>query len=583
MDNIKKFCSQKIIPLVYDDTLSYYECICKLQKYINDLIDAYNNLSELDKQKLSKEEYIFDMIERRKLDSNGNFTGSWFGITEPVYSEPGIQGQVLKTMEDLENLRNELIATENINYIYVDKLVEQTENTDGKSPETAFNELNGAIKYLLDIGSKTEFKKWIIKIKGYGTEHTYKSCYIKDLPFFASNLIIQGDKDLLGNPITVFQSTDINDFIGIRIEPARGNSFMLENLAFKDYKNGFNGYGVLMKNQGYIYCLNCQTIGCDCGFAGVNNVTLTCQRCVAHMCDVGFKSLYNGTMTVGSGTGGSHYADGGNGCEVINCNKGTFISRNSVAHSDYVKYKNCTMGVNVDMNCRVATLANIFEECASGVICWSGSEWNRGTGNEIDTFIECTTPYDVFGVSRETRTHCMNTKNMFIFDNVCQSDIVIPLAIMNNQEIYRSSPSTGCLPLYYLDRNDVKLKITIRGSFTGNGEKTFSAKLLGLDTNNNTTRNDIDLNSITFRKAVTSDYHFTLSWDVLINQNNYGIFIQGNTLSYVGDGGAENRIAHKFIPTKPNTIDKKQLRLYCSTTDATDSIKIFNIEYCISN
>lgn len=31
---------QKVLPLVYDDSLSYYELLCKVVHYINDLIDS---------------------------------------------------------------------------------------------------------------------------------------------------------------------------------------------------------------------------------------------------------------------------------------------------------------------------------------------------------------------------------------------------------------------------------------------------------------------------------------------------------------------------------------------------------------
>lgn len=48
MNNIKKikpFC-QFVLPLVYDDSLSYYETVCKLTEKINEIIDLYNNISE---------------------------------------------------------------------------------------------------------------------------------------------------------------------------------------------------------------------------------------------------------------------------------------------------------------------------------------------------------------------------------------------------------------------------------------------------------------------------------------------------------------------------------------------------------
>lgn len=35
-----RFWCQKVLPLVYDESLSYYEVLCKVVKYINDLIDS---------------------------------------------------------------------------------------------------------------------------------------------------------------------------------------------------------------------------------------------------------------------------------------------------------------------------------------------------------------------------------------------------------------------------------------------------------------------------------------------------------------------------------------------------------------
>ena len=47
-----KFWCQKVLPLVYDDSLSYYEVLCKVVKYINDLIDSDKEIvDEIDKLK----------------------------------------------------------------------------------------------------------------------------------------------------------------------------------------------------------------------------------------------------------------------------------------------------------------------------------------------------------------------------------------------------------------------------------------------------------------------------------------------------------------------------------------------------
>lgn len=47
-----KFWCQKVLPLVYDDSLSYYEVLCKVVKYINDLIASDKEIvEEIDKLK----------------------------------------------------------------------------------------------------------------------------------------------------------------------------------------------------------------------------------------------------------------------------------------------------------------------------------------------------------------------------------------------------------------------------------------------------------------------------------------------------------------------------------------------------
>ena len=47
-----KFWCQKVIPLVYDDSLSYYEVLCKVVDYINGLIDSDKEIvGEIDKLK----------------------------------------------------------------------------------------------------------------------------------------------------------------------------------------------------------------------------------------------------------------------------------------------------------------------------------------------------------------------------------------------------------------------------------------------------------------------------------------------------------------------------------------------------
>ncbi|MBO7695346.1 MAG: hypothetical protein J6T10_22205 [Methanobrevibacter sp.] len=57
-----KFWCQKVLPLVYDDSLSYYEVLCKVVKYINGLIDSdkaiINNLDALKEELKQVEDFV---------------------------------------------------------------------------------------------------------------------------------------------------------------------------------------------------------------------------------------------------------------------------------------------------------------------------------------------------------------------------------------------------------------------------------------------------------------------------------------------------------------------------------------------
>ena len=64
MNDLKyfRFWCQKVLPLVYDDSLSYYEILCKVVNYINNLIndnkEIVNNINELKKELSIIEEWV---------------------------------------------------------------------------------------------------------------------------------------------------------------------------------------------------------------------------------------------------------------------------------------------------------------------------------------------------------------------------------------------------------------------------------------------------------------------------------------------------------------------------------------------
>ena len=90
-----KFWCQKVLPLVYDDSLSYYEVLCKVVKYINELIESDKEIvGEIDKLKT-------DMTTVQTWIDNFNYepllntvkemvqkyltAGVYFGLTDDGY------------------------------------------------------------------------------------------------------------------------------------------------------------------------------------------------------------------------------------------------------------------------------------------------------------------------------------------------------------------------------------------------------------------------------------------------------------------------------------------------------------------
>lgn len=81
------------------EELSALELIGKMIDKTNELVEATNDDRNSIKGKLSKEEYYHDINNIRKIDDDGDFTGSWFGITRPEYADE-TQGAVLKNHTD---------------------------------------------------------------------------------------------------------------------------------------------------------------------------------------------------------------------------------------------------------------------------------------------------------------------------------------------------------------------------------------------------------------------------------------------------------------------------------------------------
>lgn len=86
-----KFWCQKILPLVYDDSLSYYEVLCKVVDYINKLIDDENSaitqIEELKKELEIIQKWIdeFDTSFAEKIIQKYLATMIFVEITDSGY------------------------------------------------------------------------------------------------------------------------------------------------------------------------------------------------------------------------------------------------------------------------------------------------------------------------------------------------------------------------------------------------------------------------------------------------------------------------------------------------------------------
>lgn len=75
VDRVRFFC-HAILPLVYDDSLSYYEAICRFTKKLNEVIDETNSIPEYINQLVSEERLkdivsnIFDDLKAQIAKAN---------------------------------------------------------------------------------------------------------------------------------------------------------------------------------------------------------------------------------------------------------------------------------------------------------------------------------------------------------------------------------------------------------------------------------------------------------------------------------------------------------------------------------
>lgn len=90
LENFKFWC-MKVLPLVYDDSLSYYEVLCKVVKYLNDIIEndkvLAEGLGELKAELDEVQTWInnFDTSYAEQIIKDSIATMIFVGITDAGY------------------------------------------------------------------------------------------------------------------------------------------------------------------------------------------------------------------------------------------------------------------------------------------------------------------------------------------------------------------------------------------------------------------------------------------------------------------------------------------------------------------
>ena len=106
-----KFWCQKVLPLVYDDSLSYYEVLCKIVEYINNLIAEdkliEENISELQNELTEVQKWIdnFDTDYAKKIIEDTVATMIFVEINDEgyiVYNIPSAWEDIVFNTTDLD-------------------------------------------------------------------------------------------------------------------------------------------------------------------------------------------------------------------------------------------------------------------------------------------------------------------------------------------------------------------------------------------------------------------------------------------------------------------------------------------------
>lgn len=189
MAEIKKmrFWCQKVLPLVYDDSLSYYEVLCKFLEKLNEVIELYNNITDdfesLVDEKIAEFKIYVDEQNKIQDDNLNAYKDEMSKNFDDVYDK--ISLEVNRLYAYINNLDNTLRiwVTGEINALkkYIDdailgKIMIYDPTTGYKNPlDVVINHVYDALRYYGITCYQFDTAKW--------TAQRYDDTHITALKF----------------------------------------------------------------------------------------------------------------------------------------------------------------------------------------------------------------------------------------------------------------------------------------------------------------------------------------------------------------------------------------------------------------
>ena len=288
------------------------------------------------------------------------------------------------------------VGTEIItNTLYLNELT-GSPTADGLTPATAMDSVSTVYNTVLKnlTAQQAAGARWVIRMSG---EFTSPTPIMNKLPDFPYGLVFQGDDLQLNRPTTTMRYVSGRN-MGLYFEPGV-DTVTVENIHFKDYKVGSNGYGVIMKYGGHLTVKNCEFTKNDIGVAAIQGTDFSIVDNVfnpGH--STAISTQYNATGHANRNTMDGGGVDGGVGGDTT----GVRFSRGVNAHFDDNIVRGYLRGMYVDMSSRVASPGNTFGRCRTGVLVSSAAEWNNNGNTFEPTNAE---HYRHDGAGREVRLH----------------------------------------------------------------------------------------------------------------------------------------------------------------------------------